>query len=431
LQYDEDLADKISEYKQWYDELKTENLDLSRKKLEGKLVYRVCSDKNIIGSWDDVTYILNVLQNEKYTESKYRKQYGELKKKPLTDEYELSKDDIPLKEIQKPKDNDYLQEIQKQKDELYKIKRQISDQRREYNKLLILDARSEHLMEEMIGVAKKLNDEMPLNFSNYISCVSKKEAALFCADWHYGMTTDNIWNQFNTSICKDRVIYLTNQVKEFVLLNKVNTIHLVLLGDMAHGAIHTSARVASEEDTCDQIMHVSEILAQMINEISSSVNKVKVYSCYGNHLRTIQNKKESVHSDNMEKMIPWWLNWRLKENTKVSIIESEFKEFTKLNILGSNICCVHGDLDNIKKLGTDVNTLFTKLYGETIDYAISADKHHLEEFESFGIENILVRSLCGTDDHANGKRLYSTAGQSLMIFNDGCGRECTYNIKFT
>lgn len=176
-------------------------------------------------------------------------------------------------------------------------------------------------------------------------------------------------------------------------------------------------------------MHVAELMAEMIEELSKSVNEVIVYSCYGNHLRTIQEKKESIHSDNMEKLIPWWIEQRLQNNTKVSIVESEFKEFTKLNVLGYNICCVHGDLDSIRNLGVTVNTIFSRLYGQTIDYTVSADKHHLEEFESFDIENILVRSLCGTDDHADNKRLYSKAGQTLMIFNKEDGRECTYNIK--
>ena len=175
-------------------------------------------------------------------------------------------------------------------------------------------------------------------------------------------------------------------------------------------------------------MHVSEILAESISTLSSCVNTVYVYSCYGNHLRTIQRKEESIHSDNLEKIIPWWLKERLKDNPKVEVIESPYKEFTRIDILGYRICCVHGDLDNFKNIGVTINTLFSKLYGETIDYTISGDKHHLEEFESFGIESILVRSLCGTDDYANNKRLYSNAGQTLIIFNDDYGRECTYNI---
>jgi len=284
-------------------------------------------------------------------------------------------------------------------------------------------------MEKIIDSANRLNKERPLDFTGYIKNTSDKEAVLFLSDWHYGMTTNNIWNTYNTVICKTRVSKLVNKSKEYLELNKIKILHVVLLGDAAHGAIHSSCRVASEEDTCDQIMNVSEIMAQAIEELSTKVNAVKVYSCYGNHLRTIQDKKDSIHSDNMEKMIPWWLNQRLQKNTKVLILESEFKEFTKLNVLGYNICCIHGDLDSIKNVGVTVNTLFSKLYGETISYTVSGDKHHLEEFEQFDIESVIIRSLSGTDDYANDKRLYSKAGQTLMIFNNEDGRESTYNIK--
>ena len=71
-----------------------------------------------------------------------------------------------------------------------------------------------------------------------------------------------------------------------------------------------------------------------------------------------------------------------------------------------------------------------KKFGETIDYTFSADKHHLEELERYDIESVLIRSLCGTDDYANEHRLYSSAGQSLFIFDPNYGREATYNIKF-
>ena len=46
--------------------------------------------------------------------------------------------------------DEYLKEIREAKDELYKIKRQVSDQRREYNKLLVSDARPEHLTSNLI-----------------------------------------------------------------------------------------------------------------------------------------------------------------------------------------------------------------------------------------------------------------------------------------
>ena len=328
------------------------------------------------------------------------------------------------------KEDEYFKELRTQKDSIYKEKRKLYDQRREYNKLLVSDARAEHLCEELIKSANRLNGEKPLIFEKkWFKPNVHKEAALCWADWHYGMITDNIWNTYNTEICKKRVKTLVEIAKGFIELNNIDVLTILTLGDFAHGGIHIGCRVQSEEDVCDQLMHVAELMAEAINELSTVVNHINVYSCYGNHMRTIQNKNDSIHSDNMEKVIPWWLSQRLQNNTKVEIIESEYKEFTRVNILGTNICAVHGDLEkDFRKIGIITNTIFSKKFGETIDYVISADKHHIEEFEQIGIKSVLVPCLCGTDDHANNSRLYSDAGQTLIIFNDVYGRESTYHI---
>ncbi len=320
-------------------------------------------------------------------------------------------------------------ELDKKIADIRKEKQKLFDQRREYNKLLTSDARAEHLNEKLLHIAENLNNEYPLvQLDEYKPVNTKREALLALSDWHYGMVTDNIWNTYNTDICKRRVEKLVSKVIEYLELNQIDMLHIVLLGDAAHGCCHVSCRVKSEEDTCDQIMHVSEIMAEAINKLSAHVNHITVYSCYGNHLRTIQNKQDSVDSDNLEKLIPWWLKQRLKENDKIDIVESEYKEFTRIDVCGYKVCCVHGNLDNLRNLGSTVNTIFSRKFGETIDYTISGDKHHLEEFEQFDIESILIRSLCGTDDYANEKRLYSKPGQTLMIFNLEDGREATYHI---
>lgn len=370
--------------------------------------------------WEDIANILNKefrTDDTEYRESAYRKPYSQAKRF-----YEAGV-------FNRLSEDKYIEELKRLKDEVYKEKKKLYDQRREYNKNLASDARAEHLSEELISAANKLCEFSPLVCNDvWFSDNTSREALLFFADWHYGMTTNNIWNTYNTEICKQRVEKFISLSKQFLLRHNICTVHVVMLGDAAHGSIHTTCRVQSEENTCDQLMHVSEIMAQALNNLSEVVNKVIVYSCYGNHLRTIQHKDDSVHSDNMEKIIPWWLKQRLQHNEKISIIESEYKEFTKLSVLGKNIVCVHGDLENFRNLGTIVNTIFSKKFGETIDYTVSADKHHLEEFEQFDIESVLIRSLCGTDDHASNKRLYSKPGQTLMIFNDIYGREATYHI---
>ena len=320
-------------------------------------------------------------------------------------------------------------EIDSQINELFKIKKQVQDQRRELRNILTPDARFNNLTEKLIESANHLCEIKPLVFEDYVFNTSDKEAVIAWADWHYGMVTDNIWNKYNTDICRQRVEDFVSKAIKHIQLHGVKTLHIMLLGDAAHGSIHTGCRVASEEDVCDQLMQSSEIMAEAINELSSCVNDVNVYATYGNHLRTVQNKNDSIHSDNMEKIIPWWLEQRLQRNNKVNIIKSDYYEFLYLNVCGYNIVGAHGDLEKFKQFGLTVNTLFTKKYGKTIDYTISADKHHIEEFETIGIESTLVRSLCGTDEYANNNRLYSAPGQTLMIFTPENGKECTYNIK--
>lgn len=325
--------------------------------------------------------------------------------------------------------DDRMIEIEDQTNELYKIKKQVQDQRRELRNLLTPEARFEHLTEKLVESVNHLSKIRPLNIEYSMRSSSDVEAIMCWADWHYGMVTDNIWNTYNTDICRYRVAEMVRKSIEYLNRHDVKILHIMLLGDAAHGAIRTSCRVASEEDTCDQLMQASEIMAEAINELSQYVSEVKVYATYGNHLRTVANKNDSIHSDNMEKIVGWYLEQRLQNNTRVQVVKSDYYEFLYLNVCGYNVVGAHGDLEKFRQFGLTVNTLFTKKYGKTIDYTVSADKHHTEEFETMGIESVLVRSLCGTDDYANSIRAYSAPGQTLMIFTPEVGRECTYNIK--
>lgn len=316
-------------------------------------------------------------------------------------------------------------------DLLYKARHLLADQRREYNKLLRQDARAEWLGEKMLASVAEMNQNYPLlalGADCHIGFV-EAEGILFVTDVHYGMTTDNIWNQYNVEVCKQRLAHLTQRAAAICRFQGLKRLHVVLLGDMVAGAIHVGTRVASEETTIDQLMHVSELLAQMINELSISVPEVVVYSTYGNHARVVANKKESIHADNMERIIPWWLRERLAANPRIRVEESPYYEFVKVRLFNENVAAVHGDLDSVKDLGTVVNGLFSRVYGEQIDHAVMGDKHHKESFERLGVDSHIVGSLCGADEHANSKRLYSKPSQSLMVFTPE-GFECEYVIGF-
>ena len=391
---------------------------------ESQYVWRVgqAKDSGLIDmTWEELTPTLNTqcsISEEDYRgESAWRKRYRVMQQ---------AWDDVFSKQNFS---NEHVAAIKEQTDELYKAKRQVWDQRREYNKILTSDARADHLVEKLIEAA---NISPLQNYSNIFMVdknFSKAEALLCLSDWHYGATSDNIWNTYNVDTCKERVAKLFKKVVSALREHGVKTLNIALLGDFVSGAIHTGVRVASEENVCDQLMHVSEIIANLINELSLYVENINVYSTYGNHARTVQDKKDSIHADNMERVIPWWIKQRLMDNRKVNIIDSEYYEFIYFDICGYSVCCTHGDLDKFKDIGVTINSLFTKKYGKTIDYTFSGDKHHLESFEQFGIESTLVGSLCGTDEYANNRRLYANPMQTLCIFTPEDGKLCSYNIK--
>lgn len=394
---------------------KESNFDYHSRLIYGKLV-----DKTMLDN--DYTELSSLVYGKEYSSDVARRMmYGSLRTLKL----------LENEEEQSISDSSILKELDLKKIELEKERQKFFDQRREYKKLIRSDARFEYVADKLADAANRLNVKNPLDFQRFSYDIDydDSEGLIVFSDWHYGQVSDNIWNTYNIEICKRRVEKFIAKSIEYLKRHKPYQLHVVLLGDLANGSIHVGSRVESEEDTCDQLMQVSEIVAQAIAELSKYVDDTIVYSTYGNHMRTIQNKKDSKYSDNMEKIIPWWLKQRLSQNSNITIVDSEYYEFIKLNICGYNIVCSHGDLDRVKDFGVTVNALFTKKFNDQIHYTILADKHHIEEFEQLGIENILVRSLCGTDSYANNYRLYSAAGQTLMFFTKEDGRECTYNIK--
>lgn len=395
-----------------------QNLKRMPNETQDQYFYRICNMKDSLGfTWPQMTEIFNDEFGCNKGDTAYRKKWAAFKSVLDANADEIVGGDK------------YSNKLQEQIDELYKAKRQLYDQRREYNKILVGDARADHLAEELIKAANIVPLKNYTDIFTFNNTSSTEEALLCLSDWHYGEISNNIWNTYDIDICVQRVSKLFDKVSNALQEHNIKTLHIALLGDFINGAIHTSCRVASEEHTCEQLMHVSEILANFINALSVYVDNVNVYSTYGNHARTIQKKDDSIHADNMERIIPWWLKQRLKDNHKVNIIDSEYYEFIYFNICGHNVVCTHGDLDKFKDIGIMINSLFSKKYGKSVDYTFSADKHHLESFEQFGIESTLVGSLCGTDEFANNKRLYSNPMQTLCIFTPEDGKLCTYNIK--
>lgn len=393
-------------------------LDHHKRIIYGKLVDKTLSDI-------DYAELAEVVYGQQFSSDVARRMfYGSKRTLDLLEEENLQ-------QIGRNAARSVIKELEEKKIEIQKERQKLSDQRREYNKGIASDARFEHLcdivkssIEDMqdMGTLINVHQDLDTDFSD-------SEAVMIFCDWHFGMVTNNAFNTYNTEICKERVATVVRKASGRIILNRCRKLHVVVIGDLIHGNCHVSARVASEEVAADQLMHASEILAQAIYALSQCVEETYVYVTYGNHARSVQNKGDSIHRDNMERIIPWWLEWRMKEYDNIIVVPEEENEFLFVNACGHDICAAHGDLDTVKTSPKLLTMLFNKRYGKSIEYIILGDKHHRESFEELGVTASICGSLCGADDYANEKRLYSQPSQQLLIVTPEEGVDGEYRIR--
>ena len=77
-----------------------------------------------------------------------------------------------------------------------------------------------------------------------------------------------------------------------------------------------------------------------------------------------------------------------------------------------------------------MSMLYEKNFGRKMEYMVLGHWHKRYTDENLGIEQIGVGSLCGTDEYAKNKRLFSKPTQTLLVF-DSDGLEAIYNIDLT
>lgn len=385
--------------------------------MEEEYIYRLGLAKEQIGSWQDVADILNTNLGHEYTESKYRKQFQTFQRMLSANRKNIES-------------GAFMDELDEKTAEYEKAAQKYRDQRNAYASYIRTDARWENLTNILSGAIRELDSLHSLKRTNMVQAAGEDELIVVLSDWHYGMKTENIWNQYNKDIFVNRASNLLDEVKSIASAVHPEKIHIVILGDMCHGAIHTSARVESEEMVSVQLIQVSEYLARFISSLANFACYTQVYCTYGNHMRVVQNKKDSLHRDNFERIIPWWLETRFADRDDILVVnDPDAYEFIRFSACGKNFCASHGDLDCVKGSGKVLNTLFTKRFGEGIDYLILGDKHHIDVFSDTGIRAIGVGSLCGTDDYGNSGRLYDTPSQTVFHLRPGRGVYATYDIE--
>lgn len=243
----------------------------------------------------------------------------------------------------------------------------------------------------------------------------ENEAILQLSDWHYGLEVDNYCNKFNPEICIKRVNTLRDEVIRKCRENKVFKIHVVNLSDLISGYIHLQLRLQNRYDVITQIMDVSEILAELLNDLSKFFD-IEYYDCLDNHSRLDPNKKDSFNLESLVRITHWYLVERFKNNDRININDySVFGEdIVSFTSKGWDIAGVHGDNDTINNIVERLSLVTDSHF----DLILMAHKHHFASYEDGECIVLQNGSLMGTDYYATKLRKRSTPSQNLIIISN-------------
>ena len=265
----------------------------------------------------------------------------------------------------------------------------------------------------------------PMNF-NIIKIDSNVEAQLNFADWHTGLKVENFWNKYSLEIQRQYLEKLVSKTLYFCKRHNVKKIHVLNLGDLLHGNIHTSTRIVAEVDVIQQLRITWQLISDILQTFAKNFEEVYFYSTYGNHSRVTENKTDALDRENFELLIPDFLSSNLQNFKNITIMKNQIDDqilVAKPN--GHLIYGVHGDRDKNEKVAQNLTMMLEKK-----PYKIfTSHTHHKEVLEVHKVDVIVSRALCGVDDYSKGIRATAKAGQSLYIYTPEC-LECTYDITF-
>lgn len=368
------------------------------------------SKKEIQASWQEVADILHL----PYGAEHFRKvAYGLLDYRKYLD----AKDKAEM-------DDSLRSELEEKELELRREKMRLQDQKREVNKLLREWARAEHIQDEIQKAICNMEALPVLERHVEYSENSMNEAILMLSDWHIGMMTDNAVNTFNHAVLMERIEKLLENTIIHCRRHDIRRIHLFVLGDIVNGLIHVTTRINNEENVIKQSMMAAEILANMMNRLSETMD-VDIWWSRGNHDRVTANKKESICGESFADLILWYLRARMEGIEGITFHENTVDdEIVVADICGNMIFAAHGHKDKPAKAVENLSLLLKQFP----DMVLLGHFHSAAEREIQGAEVIVNGSLCGTDDYAMSLRRTSHPSQKLLIVNPE-GRECTYTIR--
>lgn len=367
---------------------------------ENAYIWRVCDNKDLIGTWQDVCVLLNSELNHDYNESWYRKMYQS---------FNMVFNSIKDKYF----DEEQISKIEKKKQELIKERCRLSDERVAYNRALRNDARLESRLDELEKVLLDFGKE---NYKpHYImpEIKSNNDLLVILSDLHIGQQFNSFVGEYNIDIAKQRLCKYLDEIFKIQKLYDSENCFVSLQGDLISNSIHKTLAITNQENVIQQIKKASELVTMFVYELSKHFNKVTVTSVSGNHSR-LDKKEDALKDERLDDIVIWYMSAALYNVNNIELINNNVDStFAEIEIRGKKYINLHGDYDSFSKSGIANLSMMLGYFPYAITFG---HLHTCAMQEEGGVKLIRGGSLAGSgDDYTIQKRLIGKATQMVCV----------------
>ena len=236
------------------------------------------------------------------------------------------------------------EDIERQLAEVRVEKQKIADYRNDITRAVRERARMEEI-EELIRNAIEKSDLPELSYEPAVEEAADNDLLITLNDIHYGAVVRNAWHSYDSDECRIMFSRYLDRIEEIRRTHNSENCTVVCAGDCISGNIHYNISVTNKENVIEQVIGVSELIAEFLHTLSGKFKRVTFVSVSGNHSRLNPNKDMTLTSERLDDLVAWYLKARLQNHENVCIPDETRIDPTMaaFYIRGKLYCCVHGD----------------------------------------------------------------------------------------
>lgn len=381
---------------------------------DAQYVYRVCRNKENIGTWYDVADVINETLGWNKNECCYRKSW-----KAYQDLQQVS-------EIDAADTQAVLDELRSERRELEKAKVKMRDERNEVSRLLRIQARGES-MRELIERRIDAYDPAEYEHIDILQCVGEGDCDLIVhlTDLHAGLHIANFCNNYNQQIMMYRLRKYAGKIAQIWRRHNAKKCYVVLGGDMVNGVIHVNSRLENNENVIDQVITASEAVSWFVGEMAKLFISVEVFSVPGNHSRVFPNKEDNQSGEYLDRLVSYYVSAKCVAINNIHVHDDDFDgSMVRFAVRGEDVFAVHGDKDT----PTGVVNNITMMTGCKPDIVLMGHRHTNSLTTVYDTKVYESGCVDGPDNYCMDKRLRNKPEQTVLVINDQ-GLDCAYDVK--